>query len=233
MNTSSQSFPPITSSPTHSPSTTTESSLQQATSSLATKPSSLKSKLSCLNLKVSTTYTVPSEQEHQRTPTTIIKDIANSYTFISNTNNQNLPLAEEDDLSCSLLSDSSDMKQSMMYSTMDPKSFYQRPQTTGECYSTIFTVSSSSSEERFSVISENQDKKEELSTQHSLLNSVVAFCNKCQDNTSTEVIENLYPGGFWERLFCSFCVSGSKLREFSHICSVCEEVLFNIKIKAD
>ena len=234
MNTSSQSSPPSGPSSTHPSSNTTESHFQQPPSSTAARASSpLRSKLSARNLKISTAHIPATDQEHQRTPTTIIKDIANSYTFIANSNCTQDALAEEDDLSCSLISDSSEMKHSMMYSTMDPKSFYQRPQTTGECYSTIFTVSSSSSEERFSAISENQDKNEELSTQHSLLNSVVAFCNKCQDNTRTEVIENLYPGGFCERLFCSFCVSGTKLREFSHICSVCEDVLFNIKIKAD
>ena len=234
MQTSLQAHSSSPTSPHLPSSNTTEASIQQSTHPQVLKTSSsLKSKLNSLHLDLSTKYKPELDQEHQRTPTTIIKDIANSYTFITNSNGKRDTFAEEDDLSCSLISDSSEIKQSGLFSTMDPKSFYQKPPKPGECYSNIFTVSSSSCEERFSAISENLEKKEELLTQHSLLSPVVAFCNKCQDNVSTEVIENLYPGNFWERLFCSFCVGSAKLREFSHICAVCEEVLFNIKIKVD
>jgi hypothetical protein len=175
------------------------------------------------------------DQEHQRSPTTIIKDIANSYRFMADSNEKRGKVIEDDDLSCSLISEPFELNKSLMYSTMDPKSFLQKPQTTGECYSTIFTVSSSSSSSSFSLSSENAyiKSEEELSSNHSLLSPVVAFCNKCLENTKTEVIENLYPGSFWERLFCSFCTSSSNLREFSHICSVCEEIIFNIKLKVD
>ena len=234
MQTSVQPHSSSPTSPNPLSSNTTEASIQQPSNPQVLKTSSsLKLKLSSLHLDLSSKYKPETDQEHQRTPTTIIKDIANSYTFITNSNGKRDTFAEEEDLSCSLMSDSSEIKQSVMFSTMDPKSFYQKPPKPDECCSKIFTVSSSSCEERFSAISENQEKKEELLTQHSLLNPVVAFCNKCQDNTSTEVIENLYPGNFWERLFCSFCVKSTKLREFSHICSVCEDVLFNIKIKVD
>ena len=186
-----------------------------------------------------------SEEEipsHKRTCTTIINDVAQSYTFVptidkesgKSTNNKILlkELFEEHEKS---------MKYSMMASTADPKSFMKRLERTKEKNSTIFTISSNSSSKSFVNMQDSYELKIDSSgpqRDSSLLMSIIAFCNKCQENIPTEVVEHLqrdtmYGIFRWKKLLCNLCYGDPNVREFTHICKYCREPLFQIKFRIE
>ncbi|OMJ85586.1 hypothetical protein SteCoe_13062 [Stentor coeruleus] len=186
------------------------------------------------------------DPSHQRTSTIIIKDIAQSYTFIPAIKNTNKNIIHEDiqsygsNLLKKCYSSSNDEqsedyeKDSIMISTMDPKSplfkknLYQGRETS------IVTISSTSSEKNLKFKNfPGRNCKSRMRNRNSLFKSVTAFCSKCEQNINTEVRENQYMGTFWEKLLCNICYSDSKIREFSHVCKICESPVFRIKLRVE
>ena len=123
------------------------------------------------------------EGSHQRSSTTIINDTAQVYTFVPGTKKTQESVPEEETSNNSFERMYNELKDSMMASTLDPKSF-NKHMTPKEHFSTILTVSSSSEDETSRRSSEK----------NSLLESVTAFCSSCGKNTMTDVIENIYTG---------------------------------------
>jgi hypothetical protein len=113
---------------------------------------------------------------HQRSATTIINDITQSYTFAPGFKKTQESLPEEDSEN-SFERLYNELKDSVMGSTMDPKSRRQE-----EKKDSVLTISSLSQESL-------QPEK------NSLMRPVVAFCGKCQENIETSVVENVYVGG--------------------------------------
>jgi hypothetical protein len=116
--------------------------------------------------------------QHQRSTTTIINDISQSYTFIQSCQKTSeSPQVSSSNQSFEQLCN--ELKDSVMASTMDPKSFMHKPQplfAKPEKISTIFSQSSST-----------KDK-------HSLLQPVTAFCSNCDKNVKTIVFKSDFSG---------------------------------------
>ncbi|OMJ91442.1 hypothetical protein SteCoe_6022 [Stentor coeruleus] len=189
----------------------------------------------------------PEIQIHQRNSTTIINDISQSYTFIPAIKKTKKILFDNSFLSysssMSLESNNQSFHEnsensfsdSIMSSTMDPKCLIQKSNLYQDHMSSYMNISNNSLGEKklHKTISNDRNMKMNLRHRNSLFQSVTAFCSKCCKNTNTEVIENIYVGTFWEKLFCNFCYSDSKLREFSHICQNCESPVFQIKLRVE
>lgn len=136
-------------------------------------------------------------QCHQRSSTTIINDIAQSYTFVPAIKKTQESIHDEDSLSSSSKDNSeNDCKDSILASTVDPKSFLRKPKLNQGQVSTILTISSTSSEKNApqKLVSHRNHKRESQELRNSIFESVTAFCKKCGQNTPTEVIENVYVG---------------------------------------
>ncbi|OMJ74147.1 hypothetical protein SteCoe_27002 [Stentor coeruleus] len=136
-------------------------------------------------------------QCHQRSSTTIINDIAQSYTFIPAIKKTQESIHDEDSISNSSKDHSEDdYKNSILASTVDPKSFLRKPKLNQGQVSTILTISSTSSEKNApkKLVSHRNYKRVNQEPRNSIFESVTAFCKKCGQNTVTEVIENIYVG---------------------------------------
>lgn len=136
-------------------------------------------------------------QCHQRSVTTIINEIPQSYTFVPAIKKTQLDINDEDSISNSSHEHSNDdYKDSIVASTIDPKSFLRKPNPFQVRVSTIMTISSTSSEKPppNDLLSPKRDKHNSQENRNSILEPVKAFCQKCGQNTTTEVIENVYVG---------------------------------------
>ena len=127
--------------------------------------------------------------QHQRSTTTIINDISQSYTFLQGYDRSRDNISEEFSQDKDLEELCNDMKDSEMVSTMDPKSFIKNPDLTPKHFSTVFTVSSPMNEEPNLVKAGKKVKK------HKLIEPVTAFCSKCGENVKTLVVKKVYTGG--------------------------------------
>lgn len=147
------------------------------------------------------------DASHQRTSTIIIKDIAQSYTFVPAIKNTHKNLIHEDTQSYSSsiskkhYASSNDErsedygKDSLMISTMDPKSPLRKPNLYQGRVSSIMTISSTSSEKNPPFKNfPSENCKAGIRNRNSLFESVTAFCSKCEQNIHTEVRENVYLG---------------------------------------
>ncbi|OMJ70928.1 hypothetical protein SteCoe_30980 [Stentor coeruleus] len=215
--------------------------------SLLHQPSPTKDFIQDPNLESLDSSLEPEGQIHQRNSTTIINDIAQSYTFVPAIKKTQTILFDDSFLSNSSSvytenntqsfheNSENDYSDSIMSSTMDPKCLVQKSNLYQEHESSYMNISTNSLGKKnlHKSISNDSNMKMSLRHRNSLFQSVTAFCSKCSKNTNTEVIENIYFGTFWEKLFCSFCYSDSKLREFSHICQNCESPVFQIKLRVE
>lgn len=116
--------------------------------------------------------------QHQRTSTTIINDISQSYTFIQ-TYQKSLESPQVSSTTQSFDQLSNELKDSAVASTMDPKSFMQKPLRTKGKIKKISTKSS-----------QNSIKSEK----NSLLEPVTAFCSNCGKNIRTVVFKKDFTG---------------------------------------
>ena len=141
-----------------------------------------------------------SEEEsqcHQRSSTTIINDIAQSYTFIPAIQKTLDSQPDEDIISNTSELIEEPQRISIMDSTIDPKSNQVKSNLNQERISTIKTISSSySTENNFRELHSKRNWKsfDDYENKHSLLESVMVFCQKCGRNNPTEVVENMYVG---------------------------------------
>ena len=138
---------------------------------------------------------------HQRSATTIINDVAQSYIFIPAIQKTQESFYDDEMFSRHSLENLENFKNSIMSSTIDPKLYSKKKKVRRN--STIFTVSSNSS-----VKSDPKLQKQKLKSCENLQNfnnfdnfcengmktSVVAFCEQCKVNNPTHVIEDVYLG---------------------------------------
>ena len=132
---------------------------------------------------------IEENQIHQRSSTTIINDIAQSYTFVpalkktqeslndevlSNTSVENF----EDELKTSVRS-TADLNFLEKLKIMKEKN----NQSTNDLNAT-----------KRNFFCEGETNKETEKNKNSLVESIVAYCNKCKLNTQTHVVENFYIG---------------------------------------
>lgn len=125
--------------------------------------------------------------QHQRSTTTIINDISQSYTFLQANNKSHDSISEEFSQDKELEELCNEIKDSEMVSTMDPKSFIRHPSLAQKHFSTVFTVSSPMNEEKFM-------KAEKRVKKHKLVDPVTAYCSKCGENVRTQVVKKAYTG---------------------------------------
>lgn len=116
--------------------------------------------------------------QHQRSTTTIINDISQSYTFIQSCQ-KTLESPQISSSNQSFEQLCNELKDSVMASTMDPKSFMQKPSRTKGKIERISTL-----------FSQNSMKNEK----HSLLDPVTAFCSNCCKNVKTVVFKKDFTG---------------------------------------
>lgn len=150
----------------------------------------------------------PETQIHQRNSTTIINDIAQSYTFVPAIKKTQTILFDDSFLSnsssVSIVNNTQsfhenseiDLSDSIMSSTMDPKCLVQKSNLYQDHVSSYMDISSNSLGKKniHKAISNDSNMKMSLRHRNSLFQSVTAFCSKCCKNTNTEVIENIYSG---------------------------------------
>lgn len=130
---------------------------------------------------------------HQRTCTTIINDVAQSYTFVpelsktqESGNNEYLPYESLEN----------SLKHSIMASTADPKSFLKKSMANKLRKSTILTVSSNSSSNTFCQFHGSTELNigKPLEKRTPMFAPIFAYCQTCKANKMTEVIENRFGG---------------------------------------
>jgi hypothetical protein len=131
---------------------------------------------------------------HQRSSTTIINDVAQSYTFVPAIKKTQGSMHEEEILSNVSIENLENFKNSIMASTADPKSFFKKSKVNQQRNSTILTISSNSSVKSLPLLQSKDDKNNKESQKNSILEPVTAFCKKCGENNPTEVIEKIYTG---------------------------------------
>ena len=148
------------------------------------------------NYSSSSTSSEDEEQFHQRSSTTIINDIAQSYTFFPAIQETDDSLLDEE-----LLSNTSEFEDNLINSIMDstifPKQnqeklhFNQKKTNSIKTLSSIFSTENNCKE----LLSRRDCKSFDFyENNHSLLESIIVFCEKCEKNNPTEVIENIYIG---------------------------------------
>lgn len=128
-------------------------------------------------------------QIHQRSSTTVINDIAQSYTFAP------MQKRTEESIENSEASISVEFyrSQSFLASTSDPQSFFTKIKTKRKKNSNLLTISSGASELGIPDLSMSMSE-EHSELRRSLYGSVMAFCKKCGKNTLTEVKQDVYLG---------------------------------------
>ena len=134
-------------------------------------------------------------QLHQRSSTTIINDIAQSYTFVPGSKKtQESSVDDVGESPDSSLSMDFHPSHSFLASTNDPQSFLKKTMVKVKRSSTLRTISSGSSEFKQPAIIKFRKPFEMYTGRDSLLEPVMAFCQQCRKNVLTEVIEKEYLG---------------------------------------
>lgn len=123
--------------------------------------------------------------QHQRSTTTIINDISQSYTFFHSSNRSQESLPDDFSQDNEINKLYNDLKNSVTASTLDPKSFKERPLNVPNHISSIFI---SNQEENIAKI------KEKSEARHKLIDPVTVFCSNCKENVRTRVVKKEYTG---------------------------------------
>ena len=126
-------------------------------------------------------------QIHQRSSTTVINDIAQSYTFAPMQKKTEESIEDSD----SSINVEFHPSRSFFTSTSDPQSFFNKIKAKREKNSNLLTISSGSSELKVPDFDVSEEHSE---LRRSLYSSVMAFCQKCGKNTLTEVKQKVYLG---------------------------------------